>query len=186
MLTYQSKSVSNRGFSLVEVTIAIGIFAFVIVGILGLFPTALRLRSESALETRSVMIAQQLFSQVASSPSITNVIIRDGPAMDKDRSRSANLSTDTDVVVLGYQAGSSLPYWYYSDNPGASWTNAGGADAGINESVRNQITTLARLSAFAVAGTTNLYRVTVDVRSPATIPLANAKPVSFSTFVALQ
>jgi type II secretory pathway pseudopilin PulG len=172
------------GFSLVEVTIAIGIFAFVIVGILGLFPTALRLRSESALETRSVMIAQQLFSQVASSPSITNVVIRDGPAMGPGNSRSVNLATG--VAVLGYQAGSSLPYWYYGQNSGASWTNSGAADAEVNQSVVNQITTLARLSAAVVAGSTNLYRVTVDVRSPATIPLANSKPVSYSTFVALQ
>ena len=35
----------GEAFSLVEVVIAIGLFAFVIVGILGLFPAALRIRS---------------------------------------------------------------------------------------------------------------------------------------------
>ena len=45
------------GFSLVEVTIAIGIFAFVIVGILGLLPAGMRLRADSAADTRAVLIA---------------------------------------------------------------------------------------------------------------------------------
>jgi prepilin-type N-terminal cleavage/methylation domain-containing protein len=174
----------DRGFSLVEVTIAIGIFAFVIVGILGLFPTALRLRSESALETRSVMIAQQLFSQVASSSSIKKVVVRDGPGLGSGNSRTVDLSSG--VTVLGYQAGSSLPYWFYGQQPGASWTNSGGTDAEILQSAVNQITTLAKVEAAPVVGGTNIYRVTVEVRSPATIPLANNRPVSFSTFVTLQ
>ena len=54
----------SAGFSLVEVTVAIGIFAFVVVGVLGLLPTALRMRAESAQETRAVMIATGAFFQL--------------------------------------------------------------------------------------------------------------------------
>lgn len=172
------------GFSLVEVTVAIGIFAFVIVGIIGLFPTALKIRAESALETRSSMIAQQLFSQVRSSTSISNVVVRDGPALGSGNTKTTNLLTS--IFVLGYQSGTTMPYWYFP-SPGASWTNTGGADSDVRNAAAsiNNINTLARLSATAVPGTKNLYQVNVDIRSPATLPLANTKPANFSTFVYL-
>ena len=172
------------GFSLVEVTVAIGIFAFVIVGIIGLFPTALKIRAESALETRSSMIAQQLFSQVRSSTNIASVVVRDGPALGSENTRTANLLTS--VFVLGYRSGTTMPYWYFpSSGAGAAWTNSGGANADIKLSAQNDINTLARLSATAVPGAKNLYQVNVDIRSPATLPLANTKPANFSTFVYL-
>ena len=38
----------GEAFSLVEVTVAIGIFAFVIVGIIGLFPTALKMQARNS------------------------------------------------------------------------------------------------------------------------------------------
>ena len=72
---------------MVEVTVAIGIFAFVVVAILGLFPAALRLRTDSALETRAVMIANELFASVRASTNISNVTLRAGPNFS-DSSRS--------------------------------------------------------------------------------------------------
>jgi hypothetical protein len=73
----------------------------------------------------------------------------------------------------------------YRTSPGAAWTNTGGADADVIKSAQNDINTLARLSATAVPGTKNLYQVNVDIRSPASLPLANTKPANFSTFVYL-
>jgi len=166
------------GFSLVEVTVAIGIFAFVIVGIIGLFPTALKIRAESALETRSSMIAQQLFSQVRSSPNISNVVVRTGPAFDNNNMRTSNLLI-TDLL-LGYQSGTTMPYWFFPD-PASSWTNKGGDDKDILTSAGMNISTLAKLSAVAVPGTKNLYQVKVDIRSPATLPLANTRPANYSS-----
>ena len=180
-MTTPRPPVRPDGFSLVEVTVAIGIFAFVIVGIIGLFPTALKIRAESALETRSSMIAQQLFSQVRSSTSISNVVVRDGPAFTG--TITANLLTS--VIVMGYQSRTTMPYWLYRTSPGAAWTNTGGADADVIKSAQNDINTLARLSATAVPGAKNLYQVNVDIRSPASLPLANTKPANFSTFVYL-
>jgi type II secretory pathway pseudopilin PulG len=172
---------SRGGFSLVEVTIAIGIFAFVVVGIIGIFPTALKLRSESALDTRAFMIAQQLVASVQGSPNISNVAFRDGPAMGSGNTRNVNLTNGP--VVLGYQVRSAMPYFYYQVNPGASWTNAGGMDAQITTSAVNEINTLAMLSATIVPGFNNLYNVTVQVRSPATLALSNTRPVVFTTMV---
>jgi len=180
-MTTPRPPVRPDGFSLVEVTVAIGIFAFVIVGIIGLFPTALKIRAESALETRSSMIAQQLFSQVRSSLNISNVVVRDGPKF----TGSVTNNLLTGVIVMGYQSRTTMPYWLYRTSPGAAWTNSGGANADIKESAKNDINTLARLSATAVPGTKNLYQVNVDIRSPATLPLANTKPANFSTFIYL-
>jgi type II secretory pathway pseudopilin PulG len=170
------------GFSLVEVTVAIGIFAFVAVAILGLLPAALKIRADSARETRAVMIAEELFSSVRSSPSITNVRVRVGPKNTQgDMRYNQNLNNTT--LVIGYPAGTTVPFWFFQ-SPGAAWTNAGAANSEVKQATSiNAIETMARLSASAVSGVPNLYRLTVEVRSPAIAPntSTNAPPVLFTT-----
>jgi len=169
-------------FSLVEVTVAIGIFAFVAVAILGLMPAALRQRAESALDTRSVLIAEELFASVRASPSVTNVTFRDGPGLQSGNNRTVNLLDRP--AVLGYPSQTTVPYWSFDRSPGGSWTNAGGTDAEVGQSAVNAIEALARLSAARVAG--NLYQVTVEVRSPASLPLTNSRPNIFTAFMYSQ
>lgn len=169
-----------RGFTLVEITISIGIFAFVVVAILGMFPTALRLRTESALETRAVMIAEELFGVVRASPDFPEVWgVRDGPTGDY-------LTPAEDItaspVVVGYPANTSVPFFVAASGRGA--------DSGTPESLwqgnlpagatKNEIYTLAKLSAQKI--TNNLYRVTVEVRAPASVPLARSQPMVFTTY----
>jgi type II secretory pathway pseudopilin PulG len=186
---------SCQAFSLVEVTIAIGIFAFVMVGILGLFPTALNQRNKAAVETRSAMIAEQLFASVRTSlqpgtvitnPALTNIILRDGPALVSDNSRNVNLLDQTKPIIVGYQATTSMPYYLFEQSGAKAWTD------GIDETTTwepgrtypptaNEITTLAKLWATNVAP--NLYRVDVEVRSPAIAPLSSTQPSVFSTLV---
>lgn len=173
----KSLCVGAAGFSLVEVTIAIGLFAFVVVGILGLFPTAMRLRGESARETRAVLIAQELFAAVRASPDFPRIwAVRDGPI-------GAYLSPPADIsagsVVVGYPANTSVPFFLAASSrptdPESLWRGElpGGA-------TRNEIFTLAKLSARQL--TNNLYQVTVEVRSPANVPLANSQPMVFTTY----
>lgn len=170
------------GFSLVEVVIAIGIFAFVIVGIVGLFPAALRIRAQSSLDTRATMVAQQMMAAIDSSPSLTNVVIPTGTYTGDPATKTNNLLTAAFPTVLGYQARSTLPYWIYQTSPNASWTNAGAADTDIGDSVRqNQIDVLMRLSA-STNNLTNLAQITIEVRSPAALPLANSRVVTFTTY----
>lgn len=174
-------------FSLVEVVIAIGIFAFVIVGIVGLYPAALRIRAESALDTRSAMIAQQMMAAVDSAPSLTNVVIPTGAYTGDPATKTVNLLQSNFPTVLGYQSRSTFPFWYYRNSPNNSWTNAGGADPEIAESVRNEITTLVRVSA-STNNLTNLAQITIEVRSPAALASTNvnARIVSFTTLRPLQ
>lgn len=179
-MTASRKTCGVSGFSMVEVTVAIGIFAFVIVAILGLFPTAMRLRSESALETRAVMIARELFAAVREAPDFPRVWgVRDGPTGDY-------LSPPEDIslspVVVGYPAHTSVPFFLAASGRGTSsgspeslWQGNLPADA-----AKNEIFTLAKLSARRV--TNNLYQVTVEVRAPAGVPLERSQRMVFTTY----
>ena len=166
-------------FSLVEVTVAIGIFAFVAVGVLGLMPAALRQRAEAALDTRSVLIAEELFASVRASPSVTKVTFRDGPGLRPGNNRTVDILNRP--AVLGYPSQTTVPYWSFDRNPGGSWTNADGTDTEVTQSAVNAIEVLARLSAANVGG--NLYQVTVEVRSPASLALTNTRPNIFTAFI---
>ena len=59
----------KRAFSLVEVTLALGICAFVLVALLGLFSTGLRASRESEEQTQAANLASQLLTTRAASPS---------------------------------------------------------------------------------------------------------------------
>jgi type II secretory pathway pseudopilin PulG len=170
------------GFSLVEVTVAIGIFAFVAVGVLGLLPTALKQREASALEARAVLIANELFSGVRAAPSPTNVSqLRDGPG----HSDKGNFFPPEDLTqgptVLGYPASSSVPLFAAAQNSHTSadadalWKGTSFPD----EARANNISSWAKLEGERISP--NLYRLTVEVRTPASAPLERSQVVSFST-----
>jgi len=170
---------TDRGFSLVEVTVAIGIFAFVAVGVLGLLPAALKIRSDSAQETRAVMIAQELFASVRAAPSLRRVIFRDGPAGEKRNNQSADLTTES--VVIGYPTQTTVPFGLWSSGRGQGpevWET--GQLPGW--AIKNDIQTLARVSAKPVVGTSNLYEVLCEIRTPATLPLDKSKPSIFVAY----
>jgi type II secretory pathway pseudopilin PulG len=171
----------DGGFSLVEVTVAIGIFAFVVVGVLGLLPVGMRMRSDSAAETRGILIAEELFAAVRAAPSLTNVVVRDGPALEIRNSQSVNIRNG-EVVVIGYPSGSTVPFFLWggardAGSPDSAWVQ-GVMPPGATT---NGIDTLARLSATSLGA--NLFRVQVEVRAPASVPLASSRPVRFSTLV---
>jgi len=168
------------GFSLVEVTLAMGIFAFVIVGILGLLPTALKIRAESSQETRAAIIAAEIFSAIAASPDLQRVYLRQGPGLTdpseyETDGRPPDLTVDGNTYAFGYPAQTTIPNWRYRENVDDVWTN------GTTEGEQNSINTLAHVSSEAVGP--RLRKVTVKVRSPISLPLSASSPVEFSTLV---
>jgi Tfp pilus assembly protein PilV len=181
-----AQQTAARGFSLVEVTVAIGIFAFVAIGILGLLPAALRLRADSAQDTMAALIAQQLFASVDAAQSFSNVIVPTGTYVGNPATATNNLLSGP--TVMGYLTGTSLPFWHYFQNPGASWTNSGASESQVVESARNDIMTMARLS--VVTNIPNappkLALVTVEVRSPVSLALSNSRVATFTTLRALK
>lgn len=165
---------SASGFSLVEVTIAIGIFAFVIVAILGLFPVALRQRTDAALETRAVMVAQQIFESIRSSSSTNQIFL---PPLNNMSGSSNSLSSKSLTQfpqTLNYgRIGTSA---IEAKDGQSSWTNgATGTDADA----------LARVSISNVPGVAGLYRATVDYGRPASLPEAKRKNLSFTKLIAV-
>lgn len=60
-------SYHHRAFSLLEILIAMGVFAIAISGLLALFPVALHTEKESEQETRSTLIASGVMDALAAS-----------------------------------------------------------------------------------------------------------------------
>lgn len=64
----------RKAFSLIEIVLALGIISFALVGIMGLFPVAMKSAQESQRETRAAQIAMQIFSDLRST-SGTNALL---------------------------------------------------------------------------------------------------------------
>lgn len=162
----------SAAFSLVEVTIAIGIFAFVIIAILGLFPAALRQRSDAALETRAVLIAQQVFGGVAAAGAVTNALSSDY-SIKWDEAKNPSLRNLSNGLVLGFaQNGTTVNHIFDNTN---SWAST---DIGP---VAQNITT----KAFVVATNVSpgLFAVNVQVGYPANLPADKRRLQTFSSLV---
>lgn len=173
---------ATAGYTLAEVSIAMGIFAFVVVAIFGMFPTAVRMRSESALETRAVMIANELFATVRNATNLSAVTLRDGPKFSSANLQTVDLSR-SNAVVFGYPAQTSVPFYLWASStrggtPESAWVN-GAMPTGA---LKNEVVALAKVQAQQVASKPGLYLVTVDVRSPAGVPLSKTKVLSFYSY----
>ena len=159
----------SGGFTLVEVTIAIGIFAFVIVAVLGLFSVALRQRGDSALEARAVLIAQQVFGGIPGY-SLSNALSYDNLIQGPNSPTLKNL---TNGLVLGFaDKGTSVSH-IFSDI--GAWDSSDVGDPS------QPVATKAYVSATNVAP--GLYSVSVQVGYPAYLPAAKRRVQTFSTLV---
>lgn len=163
----------RRGFSLVETVVAIGIFSFVIVGILGLFPAGVRRQAESANEARARIIAESIFQAIRASDYITDAKI---PAEVDPNATGFQRRDHTQGSLIGFsQDGTAVNYVW----PGGSisdWENG-------NTPNNQNITIKARVQAVPVPDMPNLYQVTVDVGSPANLPASARKVFSFNSMV---
>lgn len=64
----------TRGFSLVEIVVAIGVISFALVAIIGVLPIGLAAGRQATQETRANHLAEQIFSTLRSQP-FTNVTL---------------------------------------------------------------------------------------------------------------
>lgn len=93
---------ADRGFSLIEIVLALGIVSFAIVGIMGLFPVAMKSAQESQRETRAAQIARRIFDELQSLPSTNTALIRGASITNlSDRIQNINLANSA-TYVLGY------------------------------------------------------------------------------------
>lgn len=101
---------ADQGFSLIEIVLALGIVSFAIVGIMGLFPVAMKSAQESQRETRAAQIARRIFDELQSLPSTNTALIRGASITNlSDRIQNINLANSA-TYVLGYdEQGVGLP-----------------------------------------------------------------------------
>jgi uncharacterized protein (TIGR02598 family) len=153
---------ARAGFSLVEVTIAIGIFAFIIVAILGLFPAALRQRADAAAESRAVLIAQQVFGGITATGSVTNAL--------SSETNNPSLRNLSNGVVLGFSLNSTTLNQI-----------ANGTNSWASPEPDPNITTKALVIATNVSP--GLFNVRVQVGYPASLPADKRRLQTFSSLV---
>jgi type II secretory pathway component PulJ len=147
--------VTGEGFSLVEVVVAVGLFAFVIVGILAMFPIGLRQHARSANDFAAVQAAGKVMTLIGAA---TN-------RMDVSNFLSAN--TTTNVIGVSVKDPS---VWQALD---AGVWSGGTLQTGVDA--------LVRVLAEPIGGV--LHRVTFDVSYPAAAAITNRQVESFTTLV---
>lgn len=157
------------GFTLIEIVLAIGILAFALVGILGLFPVALETARESKEETIMAQIAQSIEADIRRSSGPTAAIMVTGFNPAESSSYQALPLNQSGQMILAY--GANGRPWEVQPNPANYASGFRGPDY------------LARVtSTFDPPEHPGLARVEISVESPAGAPETARKKISFITF----
>jgi len=101
-------SKKRSGFSLVEVVLALAIVSFSLVGILSIFPVALDTASDSKTETRVTVIAQNIISDLQTSPSNAAIVLTNALASPNGYTVPASLVNFPTVYVAFDSDGRAL------------------------------------------------------------------------------
>jgi uncharacterized protein (TIGR02598 family) len=173
---FESKGI--LGFSLVEVSIALGIVAFALVGIMALFPAAMRSARESQQETRATFIAKQIFADFAASASPTNTFIATGTNLANPAHRISpfSLATNSTNAILYDEDG----------NPIDSLTPAAAFETNVPLGTWPEAVYATRISVSTNNLPPGLSRVEVLVSAPAAAALTNRARFPFITLLRNQ
>jgi type II secretory pathway pseudopilin PulG len=173
------------GFSLVEVTIAIGLFAFVVVGIIGLFPAALAQRADAARETRARLIAEQIIQGLRASTELWETpgdfFLPPLVEMGEDDT--------SEVGQLKRQGKNNFPFslGYGEIGTAAVRVIQGRAlwDGGITGGDETDVVFIALVEREADPSLPTLHNITVQVGFPASLPADKRRNETFATKVYL-
>jgi type II secretory pathway pseudopilin PulG len=159
----------SRGFSLVEVVLALGVIAFALVGIMGLFPVALKSAQESQRETRATLIAQQIFSDLRTLTGTNRLLVR-GPSTANASALITNFSLAGNTnIVLSYDIdGKGRTDQISTDSFAGSFPDAA---------------FLANVDVDTNTGIPNLSRVQATIEAPAAAPSTNRSKYTFVTLM---
>lgn len=165
--TRPSPSRVQPGFSLIEVTIALGIVVFALVAIIGLLPVAVKTSAGSERETQATFIAQNIFSDLVSGYGPTNTFITSGEDVLEPGGRTAvNLAADSDKYVIYNLQGQPM-----GTSTASKFITPQGSNAvyGAKIAIRRN------------PAATNLSRVEVQVETPVDAPGTNRTRYKFVT-----
>ncbi len=169
-MTFQTRTgdaAGRDGFSLVEVALATGLFAFVIVGIIAMFPAGMKQQSFSAMENVAVNASRQVLAAAAVATNASEILMMTGGGTGK-------VARDlvASPLVLGYAAGEMAPERDFGGGGSSVW------QSGTTENVH----VLVRASLEPRADGIHVLRV--EASSPAAAPLTNRRVETFTTLVA--
>jgi len=154
---------------LIEVVLALGVIAFALVGIMGLFPVAMKSAQESQRETRATLIAKQIFSDLRVASGTNRIVVR-GPSATNPAHLITNFSLAANTnLVLSYDADGLGR----TDQVSTNAFHNGVVDVGF----------LMRLSVDTNTGVANLSRVQATVEAPAAAPSTNRSTFTFVTLM---
>lgn len=180
-------------FSLTEVTIALGIFAVSMVGVLALFPVASASGRESSEETQAAILAKTILDELVDSSDrrgMNNAYIIAGPnTIQTGTWRTVNLTNPGTYYVafdVSVRTGDPLQGVGMQGDPVAlkatnwvpqisHWSNGVGVPANVIYLARAEVQPQTNLP--------GLSRVTVTVETPAVVASTNRRSFSFSTLV---
>ncbi|MDX6765811.1 MAG: hypothetical protein SFU85_03380 [Candidatus Methylacidiphilales bacterium] len=91
---------SSPGFSLIEVTLALGITAFALVLLVGLLPVGLQSNKESREESIAVNLVNALIADLRLSPQTAKTVLYQMPAVNDSASVTAGAQTAASATLL--------------------------------------------------------------------------------------
>jgi type II secretory pathway pseudopilin PulG len=173
----------RAGFTLVESVVAIGIFSFVIVGMIGLLGTILERQKQAAFETRAVLIAQQAIARIRAANDPEEVFFTRGESKQGGEKmfQEHNFVSSPQIVFSFSRDGTAnqavLPL---SDWNAATLNPASSMEEGDKN---NQLTKA--LVTLEDPDNDGIYDLTVEVSEPGYLPYS-ARPhkITFSTYAA--
>lgn len=156
------------GLALIEIVIALGVLTFALVGIVGLFPVAIRTNLESQRETRATHIARIVLADLRVSSSSNRPCLTAPPGLTK----LVNVAEAGATVFLAFSGS------------GEARTNAltpEEFEAGVAEA-----TYLVSLRLDTNTGCAGLSHAEVRIEAPASAPAANRSKFRFVTLLSHQ
>jgi hypothetical protein len=188
---------ASAGFSLVEIAVAVGLFAFGVVGVIGLFPAAIAQRADAARDTRARLISEQVFSALRGSNN--EALIKDNgnseivlpPLIDMGAEEGENAPEEGDLrrkkiagffpFCLGYGETGTTPI---RDIPGDDmWKN--GVTGEAKDSAFIALVTREPLGV-PVTDEPHLYKVDVQIGYPGNLPADKRRNSIFSSLVYMR
>ncbi len=158
----------KKAFSLVEVVLALGVVGFSVVAIFSLFPVGLKSALESRRETRAAYLAEQIISDLRSTPFDAATLLYRKSDGQLDALTPFSLASTT-TLVLGCDGTENIVKTLSS----AIYTS------GINDSaVEYLVQVKVEPAAFS-----NLAKVSVEISAPAAAPLAGRSRYGFFTTI---
>lgn len=159
----------DGGFSLVEVALATGLFAFVVVGIIGMFPVGMKQQAISSQENLGMAATRQIMASLAAATNADAVSM-----LSAGGSNKVVTTLTSQPLVLGYQAGSMIPDREFTADSESVWQN------GSSENIQ----ILVRLA--LERRPDELYLVRVEASGPAAAPLTNRRVTTFTTLLSFD